>query len=430
MIEINNNCYKLFYDIPIHILENAQKAENMVQEHFMRINGIKEYNQIKVLRAFQKNEISETHFIPTSGYGYNDRGRDTLDKLYADIFNAESALVRQSITTGTHAISIVLFGCLRPGDELLSVTGKPYDTLEEVIGIRCTKENEGSLKDFGIIYRQTELNKDGSPDFQAITDSINERTKMVFIQRSKGYLRRPSLSVSDIKDIVKLVKSQKNDCIVFVDNCYGEFTDIIEPTDVGVDIIAGSLIKNPGGGLVPSGGYIAGKQRIIDLAANRYNVPGLGKETGCTLGDPRLLYQGIYMAPHIVAESLKGIVFASAFAELYGFSCYPKFQEERNDIVQSIYFNTKEQLITFCQGIQAGSPVDSFVIPYPWSMPGYDSEVIMAAGTFIQGSSIELSMDAPVREPYTGYLQGGLTYENVKLAVMISMKNIFNKGLI
>lgn len=425
-----NNCYVKFYHIPESILKAAALAEEKAANEFRKIDRIKEYNQIKVLNAFQQNRISETHFHPSTGYGYNDRGRDTLEKLYADIFSSEDALVRQTITTGTHAIAIVLFGCLRPGDVLLSVSGKPYDTLEEVIGIREVSGDTGSLKDFGVSYRQIELKNDGTPDYDAIRDTIDQNTKMVFLQRSKGYLRRPALSVSAIGEVVKTVKSKKKDCIVFVDNCYGEFTDTMEPTDVGADVVAGSLIKNPGGGLAPSGGYIAGNPAVIEMAASRYNVPGLGKETGCTLGDPRLLYQGLYMAPHVVAESLKGMVFAAALLEEFGFESYPKYNDTRNDIVQSLYFNNKEQLIAFCQGIQAGSPVDAFVTPYPWEMPGYDSEVIMAAGAFVQGSSLELSMDAPLKEPYTGYLQGGLTYENVKLALMVSLKNLFEKKLL
>ncbi|HBN83484.1 MAG TPA: hypothetical protein DDZ89_06525 [Clostridiales bacterium] len=425
-----DNCYTKYYQIPEHIFNASDRAQEKAKDVFAGIDNIKEYNQIKVLNAFRQNRISEVHFQGSTGYGYNDRGRDTLEMLYADLFSTEDALVRQSITTGTHAIAIVLFGCLRPGDLLLSVTGKPYDTLDEVIGIREGSNDTGSLKDFGVSYNQIELRQDGTPDYEAIQAAMDRNPKMVFIQRSKGYLRRPALSVSEIGKIVKTVKSINKDCIVFVDNCYGEFTDIQEPTDAGADVVAGSLIKNPGGGLAPSGGYIAGSSEIIEMAASRYNVPGLGKETGCTLGDPRLLYQGIYMAPHIVAESLKGMVFAAAFLEEFGFESYPKYDDVRNDIVQSLYFDNKEQLITFCQGIQTGSPVDSFVTPTPWAMPGYDDEVIMAAGAFVQGSSLELSMDAPIKEPYTGYLQGGLTYENVKLALMVSMKLMFDKKLL
>ncbi|NLY96960.1 MAG: hypothetical protein GX082_05940 [Clostridiaceae bacterium] len=422
--------YQKFYQIPDSILEKAASAENKVKDVFKKIDEIKEYNQIKVIDAFRHNRIGEIHFHGSTGYGYNDRGRDALEMLYARVFSTEDALVRQGITTGTHAIAIVLFGCLRPGDLLLSVTGKPYDNLEEVIGIRKSAENAGSLKDFGISYEQIELKKDGAPDYNAIRDAMSRKPKMVFIQRSKGYTRRPALSVSEIGKIVNTVKEVNKDSIVFVDNCYGEFTDILEPTEAGADVMAGSLIKNPGGGLAPSGGYIVGTSRIVEMAAARYNVPGLGKETGCTLGDPRLLFQGLYMAPHVVAESLKGMVFTAAILEGYGFETYPKYSDERNDIIQSMYFHSKEQLIAFCQGIQAGSAVDSFATPYPWAMPGYDSEVIMAAGAFVQGSSLELSMDAPVKEPYTGYIQGGLTYENVKLAIMVSLKKMQDENLL
>lgn len=425
-----NHCYTKYYQIPESILEVADRAQEKIKDVFKDIDQIKEYNQVKVLDAFRQKRISESHFQGSTGYGYNDRGRDTLEELYAHLFSTEDALVRQGITTGTHAIAIVLFGCLRPGDLLLSVTGKPYETLEEVIGIREGTKNSGSLKDFGVSYKQLELKQDGTPDYKAIEAAMACDPKMVFIQRSRGYSRRPALSVTEIGKIVNTVKSVNKDCIVFVDNCYGEFTDIQEPTDVGVDVVAGSLIKNPGGGLAPSGGYIAGTSDLVEMAASRYNVPGLGKETGCTLGDQRLLYQGLYMAPHVVAESLKGMVFAAAFLEEYGFETYPKYSDTRNDIVQSLYFGTKEQLIAFCQGIQAGSPVDSYVTPYPWAMPGYDDEVIMAAGAFVQGSSLELSMDAPIKEPYTGYLQGGLTYENVKLALMVSMKLLFDQDLL
>ncbi|NSW90347.1 MAG: aminotransferase class I/II-fold pyridoxal phosphate-dependent enzyme [Firmicutes bacterium] len=395
-------------------------AEKECRDIFLRIDAVREYNQLKVIKAMQKNKLSDSHFAGSTGYGYNDRGRDILEGVYADIFKAEDALVRHQIVSGTHALALCLYGNLRPGDEVLSVTGKPYDTLDNVIGIRESKE--GSLREFGIGYRQVDLLPDGKVDFEKIKGTINEKTKMVFIQRSRGYCWRPSLKISDIENIVKFAKRLKKDIIVLVDNCYGEFVEKREPVEAGADIVAGSLIKNPGGGLAPTGGYVVGKEIYVKNAACRLTTPGLGKEVGASLGINRLFFQGLFFAPHVVAESLKGAVFAAAVMEKLGFEVSPSVNEERGDIIQAIKFSDPESLILFCQGIQKGSPVDSFVTPQPWDMPGYDSQVVMAAGGFIQGASIELSADAPVKAPYIAYLQGGLVFEHVKLGVMTAIQ--------
>lgn len=397
-------------------MQIAQNAEREMENEFKKINLIKEHNQLKVLYAMKKNKLSDTHFAGTTGYGYDDVGRDVLDSVFADVFGAEDALVRHNIVSGTHALALCLFGVLRPGDELLSITGKPYDTLEEVIGIRGS--GGGSLKELGVSYRQVDLAFDGSLDFASIEKAINKNTRLVYIQRSRGYTQRPALFVKDIKEAVEYVKKIKNDIIILVDNCYGEFVEEEEPLDVGVDLIAGSLIKNPGGGIAPCGGYVAGKSTYVKMAAYRLTTPGLGKKVGASLGMNRNFFQGLFLAPHVVAESLKGVVFSSAFMTKMGLNTFPKPFEKRGDIIQAIQFGSSDKLIAFCQEIQKNSPVDAFALPVPWDMPGYDASIIMAAGTFVQGASIELSADAPIKPPYIAYLQGGLVYEHVKLAVI------------
>ena len=415
------------FGIDESIARLAQSVEHEVRDIFGEIESVREANQYKVIAAMQEHNLSDSHFGGTTGYGYNDRGREVLDSVYASVFGAEDALVRHQIVSGTQAIAICLYGNLRPGDELLSITGKPYDTLEEVIGIRG--EGTGSLKDFGITYRQLDLLEDGSIDMDNIKTVMGPRTKMVLIQRSRGYEWRTSIKTGDIKKAAEAVKKINKDTIVMVDNCYGEFTETEEPTQTGADLVAGSLIKNPGGGLVPAGGYIAGKKELVRNAAFRLTTPGLGKEVGATLGNNRLMFQGLFMAPHTVAESLKGAVFTAALMQKLGFETSPGPAEKRSDIIQAIRFNDPESMIAFCQGIQKGSPVDAFVTPEPWEMPGYDSKVIMAAGAFIQGSSIELSADAPLKPPYIAYMQGGLVYEHVKLGVMTALKYMKERNL-
>ncbi|HPP36163.1 MAG TPA: methionine gamma-lyase family protein [Clostridiales bacterium] len=416
------------FGIDESIARLAQSVEHEVRDIFKEIESVREANQYKVIAAMQEHNLSDSHFGGTTGYGYNDRGREVLDSVYASVFGAEDALVRHQIVSGTQAISICLYGNLRPGDELLSITGKPYDTLEEVIGIRG--EGAGSLKDFGITYRQLDLLEDGSIDIGNIKTVMGPRTKMVLIQRSRGYEWRTSIKTGDIKKAAEAVKKINKDTIVMVDNCYGEFTETEEPTQTGADLVAGSLIKNPGGGLVPAGGYIAGRKELVRNAAFRLTTPGLGKEVGATLGNNRLMFQGLFMAPHTVAESLKGAVFTAALMQKLGFETSPGPAEKRSDIIQAIRFNDPESMIAFCQGIQKGSPVDAFVTPEPWEMPGYDSKVIMAAGAFIQGSSIELSADAPLKPPYIAYMQGGLVYEHVKLGVMTALKYMKERNLV
>lgn len=416
------------FKIEDRVIELAERAEKDAQKVFERIDNNKQINQLKVIKAMQDNKLSDSHFNGTTGYGYDDRGREVLDSVYAKVFGAEDALVRHQIVSGTQALTLCLFGNLRPGDELVAATGKPYDTLEEVIGIRG--ENCGSLKEFGVKYRQVELAPDGKPDLEKIKAAISSGTKMAMIQRSRGYSWRDALCIEDIKNTVEAIKSVNKDTIVMVDNCYGEFVEEIEPIEAGADIIAGSLIKNPGGGLAVTGGYIAGKRDLVEQAAYRLTSPGLGKEVGASLGNNRLMFQGLFMAPHVVAESLKGAVFCSALMKLAGFETLPSVSSMRSDIIQAVRFNNEESLIAFCQGIQKGSPVDSYVTPQPWDMPGYDSPVIMAAGAFVQGSSIELSADAPIKAPYIAYMQGGLVYEHVKLGNMIALQKLFNKGMI
>ena len=398
-----------------------------LEERFAEIDRIAEYNQLKVLQAMQECQVSEACLLGTTGYGYNDLGRDTLEEVYAKVFHAEDALVRPQITCGTHALALALMSNLRPGDELLSPVGKPYDTLEEVIGIRPSK---GSLAEYGVTYSQVDLLPDGGFDFENIQKAINERTKLVTIQRSKGYQTRPTLSVTRIGELISFIKGIKPDVICMVDNCYGEFVETIEPTDVGADMVVGSLIKNPGGGLAPIGGYIAGKKECVENAAYRLTSPGLGKEVGASLGILKDFYQGLFLAPTVTAGALKGAVFAANMYEKLGYGVVPNGSESRHDIIQAITFGDPAGVIAFCQGIQAAAPVDSHVTPEPWDMPGYDAQVIMAAGAFVSGSSIELSADGPIKPPYAVYFQGGLTWQHAKFGILKSLQSMVNQGLV
>ncbi len=398
-----------------------------LKERFDAIDERAEYNQLKVLKAMQENQVSEACLLGTTGYGYNDLGRDTLEAVYAKVFHAQDALVRPQITCGTHALALALMSNLRPGDELLSPVGKPYDTLEEVIGIRPTR---GSLAEYGITYKQVELLSDGSFDYENIKKSINERTRLVTIQRSKGYQTRPTLSVERIGELIAFVKGIKPDVICMVDNCYGEFVETIEPTDVGADMAVGSLIKNPGGGLAPIGGYIVGKKECEENEAYRLTSPGLGKEVGASLGALSSFYQGLFLAPTVTAGALKGAIFAANIYERLGFSVVPNGSESRHDIIQAVTFGTPEGVIAFCQGIQAAAPVDSHVTPEPWDMPGYDAKVIMAAGAFVSGSSIELSADGPIKPPYAVYFQGGLTWQHAKFGILKSLQALIDRGIV
>ncbi len=415
------------FKIDKKVLDYALKCENNVKDKFGEIDKITEYNQLKVLKAMQKNRLSEAHFAATTGYGYNDLGRDTLEQIYADIFHAEAGLVRPQIISGTHALTVALAGNLRPGDEILSPVGVPYDTLQGVIGIRPER---GSLAEYGITYKQVDLLSDGSFDYEGIKNAINEKTKLVTIQRSKGYEWRESLPIEKTAELIKFIKSIKPEVICMVDNCYCEFVDYIEPTDVGADLAVGSLIKNPGGGLAPIGGYIVGKNEYVENAAVRLTSPGLGKEVGATLGINSLLIQGLFNAPQVVNGSLKGAVFLANIFEGLGFNVIPASNEKRADIVQALELKSAENVIAFCQGIQKGAPVDSFVTPEPWDMPGYDCPVIMAAGAFVQGSSIELSADAPIKPPYNVYMQGGLSWHHAKIGIIIGLQNMVDKGLV
>lgn len=396
-----------------------------VENEFKIYDEIREYNQLKVLKAFQEERISDNHFTNSTGYGYGDIGRDTLDLVYARIFNAEKALVRPHFVNGTHALGTALFGNLRPGDTILAVTGSPYDTLHSIIGI-SGEENIGSLKEYGVNYKQVNL-IDGKINIEKALEMIkeDESIKLIHMQRSTGYGWRNAFQVKELGEAIKAIKELREDLIVFVDNCYGEFIDIIEPTDVGADLIAGSLIKNIGGGIAPTGGYIVGKEKYVEQASYRLTVPGIGAECGCTFGVMKDFYQGLFLAPHVAIEALKGAIFCARIMELAGFEVLPKYNDKRSDIIQAIKFNDKEKLIKFCKGVQYASPIDSFVECEPWAMPGYSDEVIMAAGAFIQGSSIELSADAPIREPYIAYLQGGLTFDHAKIGVLIALNNIF-----
>jgi len=400
------------------VLALAEKAEGGLAEQFALADGIGEYNQLKVLEAMRKNRLSEAHFAPTTGYGYNDIGRERAERVFADVFGAESGLVRPQIVSGTHAIALAMAANLKHGDELLSASGRPYDTLCGVIGIRAAR---GSLAENGVSYKQAELKPDGSPDLNAIKAAIGPRTRMVAIQRSKGYAWRKSLSVGDIADIVALVKGAGKDIICLVDNCYGEFVERHEPAEYGADLVAGSLIKNPGGGLAPAGGYIIGAEEYVENAAHRLTAPGLGKELGASLGLTRPILQGLFMAPGVVAGAMKGAVFAAKLAELLGFETNPASDARRSDIVQAVRVNSERQLLAFCGAIQKTSPVDSHVTPVPWDMPGYGCPVVMAAGAFVSGASIELSADAPVREPFTVYLQGGLSWFHAKAGAIAAL---------
>ena len=396
-------------------------------ERFRQIDETAEYNQLKVTAAMQECRVSEACLLGTTGYGYNDLGRDTLEQVYAALFHTEDALVRPQITCGTHALALALMSNLRPGDELLSPVGKPYDTLEEVIGIRPSK---GSLAEYGISYRQVDLLSDGSFDYENIRKAVNEQTKLVTIQRSKGYQTRPTLSVARIGELISFIKAIKPDVICMVDNCYGEFVECMEPTDAGADMVVGSLIKNPGGGLAPIGGYIAGKKACVENAAYRLTSPGLGKEVGASLGILRDFYHGLFLAPTVTAGALKGAVFAANIYERLGFQVVPNSTESRHDIIQAVEFGTAEGVIAFCKGIQAAAPVDSFVTPEPWDMPGYDAQVIMAAGAFVSGSSIELSADGPIKPPYAVYFQGGLTFEHARFGIMKTLQSVVDAGIV
>ena len=409
---------KEVFDFSNAILKN-------LEDRFRGIDETAEFNQLKVIQAMQKNQVSEMHFEGSTGYGYTDPGRDTLEAVFADVFHTEDALVRAQIACGTHALTIALFGNLRPGDEMISVSGKPYDTLEGVIGIRETK---GSLAEYGVTYKQVELLPDGSFDFEGIKNAITDKTKLIEIQRSKGYLPRPTLSVADIGEAIHFIKSIRSDIIVMVDNCYGEFVDVTEPSDFGADMIVGSLIKNPGGGLAPLGGYIAGTKECVENASYRLMTPGLGKEVGASLGVNRSFYQGLFLAPTVTASAVKGAIFAANVYEKLGFDVLPNGTESRHDIIQAVTLNSPEGLIAFCKGIQAAAPVDSYVTPEPWAMPGYDADVIMAAGAFISGASIELSADGPIKPPYAVYFQGGLTWYHAKLGIMKSLQYLINNG--
>ncbi len=408
------------------LIDLAEKAEEDIKPVFYKIDKISEKNTYKVLSAFQKFRVSAPMFAATTGYGYDDVGRETLEKIYSFVFHGQSALVRPGFVNGTHAISTALFSMLKPGDTLLSVTGEPYDTLQSVIGI--SGNYPGSLKYYNIGYRQVDLLPDGTPDYSSISAAASmPDVKEITIQRSSGYSSRPALSVETIGNICDTIRKVNKSAAIIVDNCYGEFTEISEPTDVGADIIAGSLIKNPGGGLAPTGGYLVGKSDIVEAASMRLTTPGIGSECGCTLEGSRMYFQGLFMAPHVVAQALKTAVFAARLLELMGYVSHPAFNAPRSDIIQSISFGKSSLLEKFCRGIQAGSPVDSFVTPEAWDMPGYEDKVIMAAGTFVQGASIELSCDGPMREPYTAYLQGGLTYESGKFGILTAAQMLFEE---
>ena len=425
MIDITKVYLQNKYKISAKTLELYELAIQDVQKEFQILDEIREFNQLKVLTALQEERISDTHFTNSSGYGYGDIGRDSLDKVYARIFNCESALVRPHFVNGTHAIGAALFGNLRPNDTMLSVCGTPYDTLHNIIGINIT-EDIGSLKHYGVKYKQLELNNNSKVDIDLMKKTLleDDSIKLLHIQRSTGYGWRSSLLICELEEIIKAAKSVNPKVICFVDNCYGEFIDTSEPTEVGADLVAGSLIKNIGGGIAPTGGYIAGKKEYVVQASYRLTTPGIGGECGSTFGVMRSFYQGLFLAPHIAMEAVKGAIFCARIMELAGFEVLPKYTDKRSDIIQAIKFNNKEKMINFCKGIQAGSPIDSFVECEPWDMPGYADQVIMAAGAFIQGSSIELSADAPIREPYIAYLQGGLTFDHAKIGILIALSRV------
>lgn len=406
----------------------VRHVEEQIFTKHKQIDETVEANQFRVLESYQRHQVSDSHFIPSTGYGYDDIGRDTLEKIYADVLGGEAGLVRPQIISGTHAISIALFGVLRPGDELLYITGKPYDTLEEIVGIRGN--GVGSLKEFGISYQTVDLKEDGQVNYEHVKTMIKPNTKMIGIQRSKGYANRPSFTIDQIEDMIKFVKNIKEDVVVFVDNCYGEFVELLEPCHVGADLMAGSLIKNPGGGLAKTGGYIVGKEKYVEACSYRMTSPGIGAEAGASLYSLQEMYQGFFLAPHVVGQALKGAVFTSAMLDRLGMNTNPAWDAERTDLIQSVQFDDKEKMIAFCQAIQFASPINSHVTAYPAYMPGYEDDVIMAAGTFIQGASIELSADGPIRPPYVAYIQGGLTYSHVKMAILIALNRLAEKQLI
>ena len=408
------------------VYEYGERVLTQLCERFAAVDAVAEYNQAKVLHAMQKNRVAATYFAATTGYGYDDVGRDKLECVYADTFHTEAALVRPQITCGTHALTVALSANLLPGDELLSPVGAPYDTLEEVIGIRPSR---CSLKEYGVSYRQADLTAEGGFDFDAIRAAVNEKTKLATIQRSKGYATRPTFSVAQIGELIAFLKSLKPDIICMVDNCYGEFTEVVEPSDAGADMIVGSLIKNPGGGLAPIGGYICGRRELVERCAYRLSAPGLGQEVGANLGLMPALYQGFFLAPTVVASALKGAIFAANLYERLGFRVVPNSTESRHDIIQAVELGSREGMIAFCKGIQSAAPVDSYADPIPWAMPGYEDEVIMAAGAFVQGSSIELSADGPIRPPYAVYFQGGLTWCHAKLGIELSLQKMLDAGL-
>ncbi|MGJ7920966.1 aminotransferase class I/II-fold pyridoxal phosphate-dependent enzyme [Neobacillus sp. LXY-4] len=406
----------------------VKEVETQIEPIHKQIEERIETNQFRVLQSYQNNKVSDSHFIPSTGYGYDDIGRDTLEKIYAEVFGAEAGLVRPQIISGTHAISIALFGILRPGDELLYITGKPYDTLEEIVGIRGN--GVGSLKEFGISYQSVALTDEGQVNFDAVTKAIGPNTKMIGIQRSKGYATRPSFTIAEINEMIKFVKEIKEDVVVFVDNCYGEFVEDMEPCHVGADLMAGSLIKNPGGGLAKTGGYIVGKQQYVEACSYRMTSPGIGAEAGASLYSLQEMYQGFFLAPHVVGQALKGAVFTAAMLERLGMNTHPRWDSTRTDLIQSVQFDDRDKMVAFCQAIQYASPINSHVTPYPSYMPGYEDDVIMAAGTFIQGASIELTADGPTRPPYVAYVQGGLTYSHVKIAICTALNHLLEKELI
>lgn len=428
-MEISQAIQALYEEMGIspEVLAFGTKIEERLSRRFADIDKMAELNQLKVVNAMQKARVNAECFHYASGYGYSDYGRDTLEQVYANVFHTEDALVRPQITCGTHALALTLSANLRPGDELLSIAGKPYDTLEEVIGIRPSR---GSLAEYGVTYRQVDLLPDGSFDFENIRKAISEKTKLITIQRSKGYQTRPSFSVSQIGEAIAFVKKIRPEVICMVDNCYGEFVEAEEPSDVGADLVVGSLIKNPGGGLAPIGGYVAGRKELIENCAYRLTSPGLGKEVGASLGVMQSFFQGLFLAPTVVAGALKGAVFAANVYEKLGYPVVPNGSEDRHDIIQAVTLGSPEGVIAFCQGIQAAAPVDSYVTPEPWDMPGYDSKVIMAAGAFVQGSSIELSADGPIKSPYAVYFQGGLTWEHAKLGILMSLQKLYEKGIV
>lgn len=416
------------FEIEKKVLELIKQAEKEVLCEFEALDDIMAYNQYKVLSALQKNRIADMHFAWNTGYGYDDPGREAIERVYADIFGTEAALVRPTIVNGTHALAITLMGVLRPGDELIYCSGGPYDTLEEVIGIRG--EGKGSLKDYGITYKQVELLSDGSIDFETLGKTISDKTKMVSVQRATGYGWRKSITVNQIEDLAKFVHQIRGDIVCMADNCYGEFLDIKEPTNVGIDVMAGSLIKNPGGGLALTGGYVCGRDDLIEKISYRMTCPGIGGECGLTFGQTRSMMQGIFMAPKVVNGAVKGAILCAKVYEMLGYEVCPGTKDDRSDIIQAVKLGSPEAVVAFCEGIQAAAPIDAHVTPVPWEMPGYESEVVMAAGAFVQGSSIELSADAPIREPYNVYFQGGLTYEHSKFGVLKSVNQLYTKGLL